>query len=168
MRKRSKYRKRGVILDVMGWLKQGMQIVDGMDVGLDLKLKNHAAMVNLTQGRGTRDDMDKLIGALNMTEALTLINPELGRDWAAEISAAQDALLALGERGLANGERFIFKADEMRAVNLGMEIHDAQLERSTVRDIELALDKVEAEIKSKRARVIGSAWRKRQPTEEQK
>lgn len=154
MRKRSRYKPKGVILDTMGWIKQGMQIVDGMDVGLDLKIKNHAAMANLTQGRGTRDDMDIVIGALNMTEALTRINPELGRDWAAEIRAAQDALYSLGKRGLANGERFIFKADEMKAVNLGMEIHDAQLERSTVRDIELALDEVEKDIKNKKARSI--------------
>lgn len=154
MRKRSRYKPKGVILDTMSWIKQGMQIVDGMDVGLDLKIKNHAAMANLTQGRGTRDDMDIVIGALNMTEALTRINPELGRDWAAEIRAAQDALYSLGKRGLANGERFIFKADEMKAVNLGMEIHDAQLERSTVRDIELALDEVEKDIKNKKARSI--------------
>lgn len=161
MKKRSRYKPKGVILDVMGWVKQGMRIVDSMDLGLNLKIKNHGALANLTQGRGTRQDMDLVIGALNMTEALTLINPELGRDWAAEIRAAQDALLALGERGLANGDRFIFKADEMRAVNLGMEIHDAQLERSTVRDIELAMDKVLSEIRNKRVRSIGSAWRKK-------
>ena len=154
MRKRSRYRPKGVIVDTMGWIKQGMQRIDGMDVGLDLKIKNHAALASITQGRATRDDMDIVIGPLNMTEALVRINPELGADWSAEIKAGQDALYALAKRGLANGGRFIFKADEMRAVNLAMEIHDAQLERGTVRDIELALDTVEFEIKNKRARVI--------------
>ena len=155
MRKRSRYKPKGVILDTMGWVKQGMRRVEQLDgIGLDLKIKNHAALASLVQGRGTRDDVDLVINALNMTEALALVKPQLGADWRDEIRAAQDALLQMTRRGVERGDRFIFRGDEMRAVNLGMEIHDAQLESSTVRDIELALDKVRLEIENKRARNI--------------
>ena len=155
MKKRSRYKPKGVILDTMGWVKQGMKRVEQLDsIGIDLKIKNHAALASLVQGRGTRDDIDLVINALNMTEALAIVNAELGSDWREEIRLAQDALLAMIQRGVQLGDRFIFRGDEMKAVNLGMEIHDAQLERSTVRDIELALDRVNQEIKNKRARLI--------------
>lgn len=42
----------------------------------------------------------------------------------------------------------------MQAVNLGMEIHDAQLDECTVKQLEEALQIVEREIRLKRARMI--------------
>lgn len=154
MRKRSRYRPRGVILDTMAWVKSGMKRVAELEgIALTLKIKNHNALANLVQGRGGRDDIDILIAAFNMTEALARIRPELGADWSVEIRAAQDALLSMAQRGVERG-RFLFTGPEMQAINLGMELHDAQLERCTVKEVERGLDLVNQEILNKRARTV--------------
>jgi hypothetical protein len=81
------------------------------------------------------------------------LRPELGADWADEIKAGLDALHAVGKRGLASG-RFILKAGELVAMNLVMEIHDAQLDNTTVKDMEQAMGIVSAEFRAKRMRPI--------------
>mgnify|MGYP006291048975 CR=1 FL=1 len=55
MRKRSKYKPKGVMLDTMAWVMSGMKPINEVDsAGLTLKIKNHDALTNITQGRGTR------------------------------------------------------------------------------------------------------------------
>lgn len=150
---RKKYKPKGVRLDVMAWVKSGMLPVSKVEhAGITLKIKNHAALANITQGKGTRDDIDIVIAAMNVTEALALLGQ--GKDWHAEIRAAQDAVLQMGKRGIANADRFLFTGPEMQAVNLAMEVHDAQLDVCTVAELEKALKLVEQEIRHKRARAI--------------
>ena len=155
MRKRSKYKPKGVRLNTMLFVMQGMQKVDQVEgAGLTLKIKNHSALANITQGKGIRHDVDILIAAFNVTEALAIRN--IGQEYKTEIRAAQDCVLAMSRRGVAKDERFLFTGTEMQAVNLGMEIHDAQLEVCTVRELELALDLVENTIRAGKARAIES------------
>jgi Rps23 Pro-64 3,4-dihydroxylase Tpa1-like proline 4-hydroxylase len=59
----------------------------------------------------------------------------------------------VGVRG-ATSKRFILKADELVAMNLVMEIHDAQLDQTTVTDMEKAMDLVSREYRAKRMRPI--------------
>jgi len=82
-----------------------------------------------------------------------MLNPELGADWSEEIKAGLDALHAVGVRGVTS-KRFILKADELVAMNLVMEIHDAQLDNTTVVDMEKAMDLVSREYRAKRMRPI--------------
>lgn len=154
MRKKSKYKPKGVRLDVMTWVQAGLKTFASLPVGVDIRIKNHAAMDALRRGDATKNEIDILIGAFNMTEAYTIINPEYGADWADEIKAGQDALLAVARRGVANNNRFILKAQELVAMNLVMEIHDAQLDKTTVRDMELAMDAIDKIYKLKKARPI--------------
>lgn len=150
---RKKYKPKGVRLDVMAWVKSGMLKIDQVNhAGVTLKIKNHAALASITQGIGKRDDIDIVIAAMNITEALALLGK--GKDWHPEIRAAQDAILDMGKRGLANGDRFVFTGPEMQAVNLAMDVHDAQLDECTVGELEKALALVENEIRHKRARMI--------------
>jgi len=156
MRKRSRYRPKGVRLDVMGWVKEGMAPINTHHQAvLDLRIKNHAALNAITSGNATRYDIDILVAAINMTEALAMNG--LGTDWRAEITAAQTAILTMAQRGLAKGNRFLFTGPELNAVNLAMEIHDAQIDKASVADLEKALAKVRAEIKAGRARAIERA-----------
>jgi hypothetical protein len=106
----------------------------------------------MVQGNGSRDDVDILIAAMNVTEALA-IAVELGAEYRSEIAAAQQAIFTMGQRGVAKG-RFLFTGPELTALNLGMEIHDAQLDSCTVGQLEKALDFVGREIRAKRARAI--------------
>lgn len=156
MRKRSSYRPKAVRLDNMAWLKQGMvPLREVKSEYLMLRVKNHAAMTEITQGRGGRDHVDTLIAALNMTEALARVRATLGQDWADEIRAGQDALLHLARRGIAPGGRFVLTGLEMAAINLALEVHDAQLEQCTVAELEKAIGVVHEELRSRRARIIG-------------
>ena len=150
---RKKYKPKGVRLDVMAWVKSGMLPINKVDhAGITLKIKNHAALASITHGTGTRDDIDIVIAAMNVTEALAMLGK--GNDWRTEIRDAQEAILQMGKRGLAKGDRFLFTGPEMHAVNLAMDVHDAQLDECTVAELEKALQLVEREIRAKRARVI--------------
>lgn len=154
MRKRSKYKPKGVRLDVVRYVVEGMKPMAQHPAVLDLRIKNHAAMTAVVKGMATRGDIDVLIAALNMAEALVLVKAELGSDWRGEINAAQDALYAMAKRGVDNNNRFIFTGPEMKTMNLAMEIHDAQIEKATVAQLEQAIDIVTKTIKNHKARPI--------------
>ena len=152
MRKRSKYKPKGVRFDVMAYLKTGMQRMATHPAALDLRIKNHQALTSIVRGTGTRDDVDVLINAFNVTEALAK-KIELGDQYNIEIQSGQDALFSMARR-CVDKDRFIFTGPEMQAVNLAMEIHDAQLDEVSIADLERALDYVLDQIRNKRARVV--------------
>jgi hypothetical protein len=58
-------------------------------------------------------------------------------------------------RGLET-EKFLFRGPEMQAVNLAMDVHDVQLEESTVKQLEDMADFVAKQVVLKRARPIVS------------
>lgn len=163
MRKKSGYKPKGVRLDTMTWVLSGLKpVAEVPHAGITLKIKNHDALANITKGIGTRDDVDIVIAAMNVAEGLALLG--VGQDWHDEIRQAQQAIYDMGKRGLNTG-RFVFTGPEMQAMNLGLEIHDAQLDGCNVRQLEEALDIVSREIKHKRARMIAedaTGWRKKQ------
>lgn len=156
MKKRSKYRPRRVILDPVSWVISGMKPVSSTSEAVGLKIKNHQALLEITQGNGNRDSVDILIAAMNMAEALYIINSDLGKDYATEIKAAQDAIYTMAKRGVAKG-KFLFTGLEMQAMNTGMEVHDAQLDACTIAELETAIKYVYEAIKHRRARTIVEA-----------
>jgi hypothetical protein len=85
-----------------------------------------------------------------------------GKDWLPEINEAQDALYHMAQRGV-NTEKFLFRGPEMQAVNLAMEVHDRQLEESTVSMLEKMTDFVTKQIILKRARPIVKQERQSKP-----
>lgn len=154
MKKKSKYKPRGVRYDNLSWIIAGMKKVGTLPTaGVALKLKNRAALDSILMGQGSKAHVDVLISAVNMSEALIRIRADLGRDWAEEIRAAQDAIYAMGVRGHEKGS-FLFTGPEMTAVKLVMDLHDSQLDDCTVQEMERALDIVEEEIRLRKARSI--------------
>lgn len=151
MKKRSKYRPRGVIIDTMLFITSGMLRVGEISAGTTVKIKNHAALENIRKGEGTRADIDMLVHAFNVTEALAI--HRIGDDWKDEIRAAQDALLAVGRRGVETG-KFILRGPELTHFNLAMEIHDAQLDVCTVAELEKARALVDSIVKNRGTRLI--------------
>ena len=151
MRKRSKYKPKGVRLDVMAWIKQGMQPMATHPEAVTLRLRNHAAMDEIVRGRGTRDHCDAVIAALNMTEALAMLR--IGEEYRQDINAGQQAMLQMCRRGLER-DRFLFTGPELQAVNTAMEIHDAQLDACTLAELEKAISIVEHTVRAKKAHVI--------------
>lgn len=153
MRKKSKYKPKGVRTDNMTWVMSSIKPFKEISAGTDLRIKNHDAMDKLRRGVADKTDMDVLIGAANMCEGYMRLRDEFGRDWSTEIRAGQDALLAVARRGL-DSNKFICKAPELVAINLILEIHDAQLEQSTVQDMERALAIVEKDQRHGKARPV--------------
>lgn len=153
MRKKSKYKPKGVRNDNMTWVMSSLKLFKEVSAGTVLRIKNHDAMDKLRRGVADKSDMDVLIGALNMCEGYMRLRDEFGKDWSAEIRAGQDALLAVARRGLETN-KFVCKAPELVAINLVLEIHDAQLEQSTVQDMERALEIVEKDQRHGKARSV--------------
>jgi hypothetical protein len=154
MKKKSKYKPRGVRYDNMSWIIAGMRKVGTLPTaGVALKLKNHEALDSILTGQGTKEHVDVMISAVNMSEALIRVRDDLGRDWADEIRAAQDAVYSMGVRGYEKGS-FVFTGPEMAAVKLIMDLHDTQLDACTVKEMEQALFIVEEELRLRKARSI--------------
>lgn len=151
MRKRSKYRPKGVILDTVNHVISGMKRVGDIGPGTTLKIRNHDALDTVRRGAATKRDIDALIDAFNITEALAMMR--IGDEYKDEIRAAQDALLELGRRGAETG-KFILRGPELTLFNTAMEVHDAQLDACTVAELEKAIDYVNAIITAKQARII--------------
>jgi hypothetical protein len=150
---RKKYKPKGVRLDAIQWVINGFRnISETGDAVLHLKIKNHESLECLRKGEATRMDIDAIISAFNMAEALARM--QIGDDYSAEIKAGQDALLDAAKRGVNRDDRFILKAAELSAINLVMEIHDAQLEITTIGELEKAMDIVAKEIRMRKARPV--------------
>jgi hypothetical protein len=148
MRKRSKYRPKKVLVNPVGYVLEGMTPVGKHDSFLlDLKIKNHLSMSSLTQGKATREDMDKLISMSNITEALYRLG--FGTDYKDVLRDGSTALLDIARRG-AETNRFVLWGVEMKALNTLMELHDAQMEVITIKDMERAVALVENERRQKR------------------
>ena len=144
MRKKSKYRPKPVLTNPLAYVLESLTPVSMHDnFLLDLKIKNHAALTALTQGRATRQDVDTLIQMANVTEALYRMG--FGTEYKDVVKEGMDALLAVGRRG-ATTDRFVLKATEMSALNTIMELHDAQMDVIVVKDMENAIKLVRGEL----------------------
>lgn len=139
MRKRSKYRPKTVLQDPVSWVINGFAKVDqAAKSQIDtVRIKNHMAMTIILKGQGTRKEMGDIMTAFKIAHCLAARG--LGADWMPELQAACDAVESMRVRGEAKGDRFLFNGEELKAVNLGMEIHDAQLDSCTLAQMEQAV-----------------------------
>lgn len=136
MRKRSSYRPKGVILDTMKWVTSGLKpLVSEEEQNMKLRLRNHSAFTAIELGAGTRDDIDLLISVSNMTTALSRKH---GSDWKEEIRAGADAVEAIRNRYNKWGKVQITD-DERDSITLLFQIHDAQLDKAVINDLDNAV-----------------------------
>jgi hypothetical protein len=147
MRKRSKYRPRPVLVNPLGYVLESMTPISQHDSFLvDLKIKNHLAMAALTHGRATKQDMDLLINMNNVTHALLRMG--FGTEFKQYMDAGRNALYEVCSRGAETKTKFVCRGPEITALNALLELHDAQLDAITVRDMEKAVALVEHEQKT--------------------
>lgn len=153
MKKKKKYRPRDIRLNIVEYVLSGMKPLREMkDIYLSVQILNREALDKVRTGTATKDDIDRLIGAFNFTEALALQG--LGADWLPEINQAQDALLELARRGVENNMRFIMTSQQWEMMKLMMELHEEQLAKATVYDIEKAYDVVQKTIRQRKVRTV--------------
>jgi hypothetical protein len=133
-----KYHRRMVVGNPIAHLLGGLRRVEGEHL-TKLNTKNHAAMHCIVHGHGTRELWDQLVGAINMANVMCELGT--GSEYRAELMAGRDALATLCARWRKTGA-WVLTGGEMQALNLALEVHDAQLEISRVIDVERAADEV--------------------------
>lgn len=137
-KRNKKYKPRPIVANPIQYMIGGLKRIDGEHL-TNLNVKNHAALLAIVQGRGTRDDWDLVAGAINM--AIVMSECGTGEEYRDALIEGQNALLSCGVRyGKIN--KFVLTGDELKALNLAMEVHDAQLEISRVIDVERATNEV--------------------------
>lgn len=100
---------------------------------------NHAAMQAMVQGRGDKEQWDRLVGMNNI--AIVLCEQGIGPEFREALIAGHDALVSCGVRSVRTG-RFAFTGDELKAMNLALELHDTQLENIRAIDVDRAAEEV--------------------------
>lgn len=142
MKKRNKkYRPKPVMADPLSFVLSGLKpFVSLKDEALSIMVKHRLALEALRTGRADRETIDKLIGIVNLAEAMA--DNGKGQEYLPDIHAAQAQLKALAARGAERGMRFIMNAEQWAALKHVLDVHEAQLEASTVYDIERAFDLV--------------------------
>ena len=145
MRKRSKYRPKPVILDVMTYVSSGFKPI-ALDKAVRVKVINHGSLLALTRGQGTRTDWELVCNALNV--AVVLAEAGVGDEYIEEIKAAMMAHAQCGKR-FYKGQSFGYTGEQLNAVNIGLEIHDAQIDIATVAQMQDAHVEVAKRINNK-------------------
>jgi len=137
----------------MAFVMSGMQPLTRLkDQFLSIQIKHRAALEKVRTGTATKEDIDRLISMVNMTEALALLGH--GKEWLDQINQAQNQLHDLAQRGAQQGMRFVMKPSEWEGFKTLTDIHEAQLEACTVIDIERAHDLVQKTLRAGKASVI--------------
>lgn len=129
-----KYRPRPQIQDPLTYVLSGFKLPERSKT-LKVQLINHGAMHSLTAGTGTRDDWQYVCNALNV--AVVLAEMGIGDEYLPQIKEAMAAHAECGKRLYVHG-RAVYTGPQLTAVNLGVEIHDAQLEVANVAQMEKA------------------------------
>lgn len=152
MRKRSKYRPKGVRLDTMGYVMESLKpVAHHESYLLDLKIKNSEAMVALMRGSATKGDMDTLVAMSNIVEALYQLG--FGTEYKDVGVNGRAALLQIIHRAVEI-KRFVPTAEQVKALQDLMELHDAQMDVITIKDMERALAFANTQFVNKRVTVL--------------
>lgn len=149
MRKVCKRKHYDTRVSTIDYVLNGMLPISITSPITTVRIKNHDALAQCAKGRADYQAVDTLVAAFNMAEAL--IHLGVGAEYKQEIRTAQDAITAM-----ASKSRMLFTGEQLTSVNLGMDIHDAQLDdsRTTISTMEQALEMVKKVIRQKKARKL--------------
>ena len=153
MRKKSKYKPKGVRLDAMNWVVTGMTKVSAKESAyVTMHLKNMSALDSLAKGTANKKEIDIVIGVINVAEALCELG--VGSEYHQIVLSASSALYDVCKRSFEINDRFICRGSELSAIKLGFEVHDAQMEATTIGMLDKALDVIDKTIREQKATVI--------------
>ena len=135
---RKTYRPKRVLQNPLEYVMLGVKPA-AQDAQTKLKLGYHMAMTSLTKGEGTTTDWQIVSDAMNV--AMVLCEMGYGEEYLPDLTVAMQAMLAVRDR-YKNGASLLFRGEEMQAVTLGLELHDAQVEIVPLVSFEKALGEV--------------------------
>lgn len=152
MRKRSRYRPKGIIPNPLAYVMESLKPVARHESYLlDLKIKNSQAMVALLRGDATKRDMDILIAMSNIVEALWHLG--FGKEYKDVTIEGRTAILNIVHRAVTT-KRFVPTGEQVRSLQTLMELHDAQMDVITIKDMERALTYAHEQMRLKKATVL--------------
>jgi len=152
MRKKSKYKPKPVLQNPLGYVLDGIAPITAHSKYLvELQLKNSSAMVNLMQGKATKQDMNIIIAMSNIVEALCELG--FGKEYASVAVDGREAIISIVYRAV-DKFRFVPTGPEIKALNTLMELHDEQMQVITVRDMDKAIAHSKEKLRNKRATVL--------------
>lgn len=144
---RKKYKPRAILVNPLGYVLESITRVADHSFGLvALRILNSAAMVSLLRGTASKKDMDKLVAMSNIVEALYQMG--FGAEYKDVSIEGRVSILSIVERSVKHG-RFTPTGQEITALNALMELHDAQMNVITVKDMERAVQYVYNKMQSK-------------------
>jgi len=108
------------------------------------KLSTHIAMSNIVRGVGEPFDWDDVNGAISM--ALVMAEQGIGKEYIEEFKAARDALVYCVDRYKRTG-KFGFTGDELKAMNIALDSHEAQMTCVRGIDVDRAVSEVARRLK---------------------
>ena len=153
MRKKSKYKPKGVRLDTLNYVITGLTKVSAKESEyVTMHLKNMSALDSLAKGTATKREMDIVIGVINVAEALCELG--VGVEYHQLVLDASSALYDVCKRSFEINDRFICRGEQLSAIKTGYEVHDAQLEVTTIGMLDKALDVIDKTIRAQKATVI--------------
>uniref|UniRef100_UPI004048D433 hypothetical protein n=1 Tax=Shewanella sp. TaxID=50422 RepID=UPI004048D433 len=153
MRKKSKYKPKGVCLDTMNWVVTGMTKVSAKESAyVTMHLKNMSALDSLAKGTANKKEIDICIGVINVAEALCELG--VGSEYHQIVLNASSALYDVCKRSFEINDRFICRGEELSAIKWGYGVHDAQMESTTIGMLDKALDVIDKTIREQKATVI--------------
>lgn len=149
MRKKSKYKQKPVFVNPLAYTIEGARLLaeEHPKYVTELKIKNHAAMLALTRGEATRQDMDCLIQMYNIMDAFRVLG----------IGGIEQEIHTTGQSisNIARRPKFIATGPEITAINTLMDYHDELLEHITVRQLELAVREIRKTLAAGKAEKLG-------------
>ena len=127
-------------LDIVSYVRQGLvPLRDSLRINLLTKI--HDAMVEITQGRGTKAHWVLVADALNMAQILD--EQVFIAAYETKFRLAHTAHAACGMR-FVSGKTMGYTGAELQAVNFALEVHEGQLYKATLGEVERALNTAEA------------------------
>jgi len=134
---RKKYRPKLNLKDPVGYLIEGLQSIRSKGrILLELQVKNSSAMTSLMRGGATRRELGVLIEMSNVAEALQVGG--FGAQYKEVAIQGRMALIAITDRATRVG-KLVPAGPDIAALNDLMELHDAQMDVITVKDLQRAI-----------------------------
>jgi hypothetical protein len=152
MRKRSNYRPKPILLDPLGFVLESSAPISEAHKGyvLSWKIRNTSAFGSLLRGEATKDEMNCLVAARNIVEALLVICGIDKDDGTLARSAC--ALIEICDR--YNKGVKALKAPEIQALRDMMSLHDELMDVVTLAQFERALAYAKKEIRAGKAQAL--------------
>ena len=146
---RKRYRPKPVLVDPLAYAIESVKpLADHDSYVLNWKLKNTVAFGELLKGRASKKDMDTLVAARNICEAL--IHILKGVDVDGTLTRSAVALIDICSRA-NKGMGTATRAPELQAIRDLMSLHDELLDAVTVGQFEAALAYARKEIQAGKA-----------------